>query len=374
MQSRDLLLDITSVQKHNHYQQTQLQASNAATMSGLDAALQACFHQLEQQSLAHQKDTSRRLAALEYELNATRATIVAQLPASPSQASANGARRPSKDRMVLPLGLPQLSFSSEDLLELMGKLKQEVAMLFILSLLMLRRRINQIICLMPSVMVSYHMIRSLPAMLSPSIQDTFTFEDAFGRRTRLSSADFQHWEVFHARLLCKFRDTNAIQEVLEGHYSLTVSGHQDLTPVSEADWQRRILPGTTVLMNINLNAFAAHLNECPRCEQDVPFEHVWRGKRCKVCKLVIHHEFVGPEHLRVLRLDYWAHLQHKAEAMASSNTDRTASLTNTDVSVLKALYGKAEELDDLHVFDRNPSDAHSLAKIRCLQRVNVCQA
>lgn len=111
--------------------------------------------------------------------------------------------------------------------------------------------------------------------LTSAIDDSFRFEDAFGRSLYLNYQNFRHWDVFTTLLKCEFKGTLGENLVQRNQYRILdsrIRGHA----IDESTWSKEVYPGSQIKMSMVLVEALFDPGRCPRA---------WCGKEnAKVCR------------------------------------------------------------------------------------------
>lgn len=129
-------------------------------------------------------------------------------------------------KFKLVLALPNLKLSRANLEAMLAVLQQQAFHVWALFSALRIVCALRVATVAPTLFFYLRLLKILPRVLESG--DAFTFYDASNTLTRLPVVEFQHWEVFKARLDCKFRDTPGRSIVLEGRFTLTGSHVQGL--------------------------------------------------------------------------------------------------------------------------------------------------
>jgi hypothetical protein len=103
--------------------------------------------------------------------------------------------------------------------------------------------------------------QSLPAQVE--LQQPVHFIDACGKHAPFHLEFINSWEVFESVLKHRFRDIG-LQKINRREYVLERSGNKKLV-TRKTPWERCLLPGTTLTMDMLFQTSYNQANSCPVC-------------------------------------------------------------------------------------------------------------
>ena len=278
-------------------------------------------------------------------------SIEARLDVIAHLCTPTGQKDVRKSRTVsfqLVLALPDLGLSQSDFKALISIFQGEVIAVWTLLYATFGVCLLKLSILLPHLMVVVQSIRYLPRLLEYSKEDTFTFCDAVGVRDRLPVMHFLQWDVFKARLDCKFRDTPGGLVVLNGHFTLTNSGG-DSQPITPDRWQSCVVSGITIQMAADVisdQELTTRSRHCPNplCRRPVSGPSVARREtNCAACGIF----FTMSE-----ASDTWQ------VALDMSNTSEESILAareNSDGVENPVMHNPSTSLHDTNMIDHPPA-------------------
>ncbi|KAH6717111.1 hypothetical protein BKA61DRAFT_318389 [Leptodontidium sp. MPI-SDFR-AT-0119] len=154
---------------------------------------------------------------------------------------------------------------------------QICAWLLIASIQQLIRKLSEI--LVPHLIALGKAIR-LPQQLLP-FDDNFIFENALGRTHRLSTAQFQDWNLFYEFLKDSFKDLPGFSWVLSKKFRLLNQFNGAV--IDEHSWLAAVQPQSRVVMAMLLDRPGMSASRCPSCRGQIRSFKAQKLNKCSRC-------------------------------------------------------------------------------------------
>lgn len=145
----------------------------------------------------------------------------------------------------------------------------------------------------------YALLRSIASQMPGRVfnADVIHFQDALGRSEDLPYQYFCDWQVFKARLQCRFKAVPGEYRVERGMYLILNAKASDKI-ISQEDWSRAVFPDARLHMSMQISEKEFEPGHCPRPDCGAQNRHNTRSSSTAIIWYVsIHRCFLSSAHI-----------------------------------------------------------------------------